>query len=73
MVVTGDCEINLLYWIGVQQGCNGVRPDQYLPPGFGPRRRAPSSATTRLRAVEWNVSRNGRITPVAVFDPVKLH
>ena len=27
---------------------------------------------TVLRAVEWNVAKTGRVTPVAVFDPVNI-
>lgn len=27
---------------------------------------------TILRSVEWNVSRSGKLTPVAIFDPVEL-
>jgi len=33
---------------------------------------APITRESRLRAIEWQVGGSGRITPVAVFDPVNL-
>lgn len=31
-----------------------------------------SKATTTLRDIEWSIGRTGRLTPVAIFDPVRL-
>lgn len=34
---------------------------------------APRAAITMVRDIEWTVGKNGRLTPVAIFDPVAIN